>query len=106
MRDKAFVTITAAAAIFFCIGSPFVRMLGSSGIIDDPLKTKNLIVAEKLYDEEVPLHELLNSMETARVAIKNTYRRSYEADQAAFPFLHQWCPCHGKVRRTPIRDKH
>ena len=62
-----------AVMLFFGIVSPVIGALGSYGIIENRLATKNLFVTEQYYDEDTPFYEVLNAVEDLKTDIKNIY---------------------------------
>ena len=73
MKDKHLIYVMIAIMLFFGIASPVIGALSSYGVIENRLATKNLLVTEKYYDEETPMHTALNAVEDLKTDIKNIY---------------------------------
>lgn len=73
MKAKQLIIVMIAIMLFFGIVSPVIGALGSFGVIENRLATKNLIVTEKYYDETTPFHGVLNAVEEMKTGIRNIY---------------------------------
>lgn len=73
MKDKLLIGITLTLILFFGIVSPVIGLLGSKGIIENRLLTKNLIITENYYDDDYPGASVLNKIEDIKTDIKNIY---------------------------------
>lgn len=72
MKDKIFIFIVCSILLFFALCSPVIATLSKAGYLD-ALSTKNLIVNEKVYDEDLPAAEFFTMIEEGKVFLQNVY---------------------------------
>lgn len=72
MKDKLFITIVCVFLTVFFLASPVIAVLGLTGHLD-VLNTKNLIINEKIYEDDIPAAGLLNAVEEGKTFLKNVY---------------------------------
>ncbi|MBQ4353360.1 MAG: hypothetical protein IJC71_00560 [Clostridia bacterium] len=73
MKSKTLIILTIAIMMFFAIASPIIQLLGSYGVIENHLATKNLFVTETYVDEDAPLAAVRNAVEDVKTGLKNIY---------------------------------
>ena len=72
MRNKVFAILASAIFLLMLVGAPLTLFLTKQGILPYQ-NVGNKIVADKTYEEDDPLYGPLTAIETAKVAIKDTY---------------------------------